>query len=327
LGEIPVHWKGEAVNRRTFLAAAAATAWPKTEAKAQIAITLDLEMSRNFPRWEDMHWDYEKGNLNEETKRYAVEAGRRVRAAGGVCHFFVVGQVLEQPDVAWLKDLAGAGHLLGNHTYDHVNVRATRPQDLQFRFQRAPWLIEGRSSIKVVEENIRLASAAMKSRLGVEAAGFRTPGGFADGLSTVPEVRTLLRDLGFRWVSSKYPGSPIPKQGAQPDEEFFRHLLKAQETAQPFKYPDGLIEIPMSPLSDIVAFRTGRWQRAWFLEAVGRAVDWAIERRAVFDFLSHPSCLYVVDPNFEVIDRICERVRKAGNAAEIVGLDRIASRA
>ena len=33
--------------------------------KARIAITLDLEMSRNFPRREDTHWDFEKGNLDE----------------------------------------------------------------------------------------------------------------------------------------------------------------------------------------------------------------------------------------------------------------------
>ena len=46
-------------------------------AKAQIAITLDLEMSRNFPAWEETRWDYEKGNLNDETKRYTVEACRR----------------------------------------------------------------------------------------------------------------------------------------------------------------------------------------------------------------------------------------------------------
>src|SRR6266487_4558649 len=26
--------------------------------KALIAMTLDLEMARNFPRWEDTHWDY-----------------------------------------------------------------------------------------------------------------------------------------------------------------------------------------------------------------------------------------------------------------------------
>ena len=62
--------------------------------KAQIAITLDLEMSRNFPVWEEMRWDYEKGNLNDETKRYTVEACRRVKAPGGVLHCFAVGRVL-----------------------------------------------------------------------------------------------------------------------------------------------------------------------------------------------------------------------------------------
>src|SRR6266704_3417258 len=50
--------------------------------QALVAITLDLEMSRNFPKWGDTHWDYEKGNLNAETKAYAVEAARRVKAHG-----------------------------------------------------------------------------------------------------------------------------------------------------------------------------------------------------------------------------------------------------
>jgi hypothetical protein len=54
--------------------------------RALIAITLDLEMSRNFPEWDDLHWDYEKGNLNEETRKYTVEACRRVKARGGVLH-------------------------------------------------------------------------------------------------------------------------------------------------------------------------------------------------------------------------------------------------
>ena len=40
--------------------------------KALIAITLDLEMARNFPKWEDTHWDYEKGNLNDEAKKYVA---------------------------------------------------------------------------------------------------------------------------------------------------------------------------------------------------------------------------------------------------------------
>src|SRR5262249_54264968 len=88
--------------------------------KALIAITLDLEMSRNFPTWDQTHWDYEKGNLNDETKKYTVEACRRVKAASGVIHCFAVGHVLEQANADWLKEIAQAGHPIGNHTYDHV---------------------------------------------------------------------------------------------------------------------------------------------------------------------------------------------------------------
>jgi len=138
------------ITRRNWLARTVALAgtglvsWPRAPARAdtdeagqaQIAITLDLEMSRNFPTWESLHWDYEKGNLNAETKAYTEEAARRVKTANGVLHSFVVGQVLEQENVDWLRRLADEGHLLGNHTYDHVNVRATRPEDVQFRFQR-----------------------------------------------------------------------------------------------------------------------------------------------------------------------------------------------
>src|SRR5438034_11468644 len=74
--------------------------------KALVAITLDLEMSRNFPAWEQTHWDYEKGNLDADTKRYTVEACRRVRERGHVIHCFAVGRVLEQEDVDWLKGIA-----------------------------------------------------------------------------------------------------------------------------------------------------------------------------------------------------------------------------
>ena len=95
-------------------------------------------MSRNFPKWEDTHWDYEKGNLDDAAKKYTVGVCRRVKAAGGVAHLFVVGRVFEQADVGWLKDLARDGHPIGNHTYDHVNVLAKKPEDIQFRFQPGP---------------------------------------------------------------------------------------------------------------------------------------------------------------------------------------------
>jgi peptidoglycan/xylan/chitin deacetylase (PgdA/CDA1 family) len=295
--------------------------------KALIAITLDLEMVRNFPKWEDTHWDYEKGNLQTEMKKYALEAARRVRAHGGVIHFFLVCRALEQENVDWLKELIQSGHSIGNHTYDHVYLLATKPEEIQYRFARAPWLIEGKTPTEVIRENIRLASAAMKTRLGISPAGFRTPGGFADGLANRPDVQKMLLDLGFTWVSAKYPVHPNSEPGKEPTAEVFDGIVKAQAAAQPFVYPTGLIDIPMNPISDIGAFRNGRWKLEHFLKAIRLGVEWAIEKRAVFDFLAHPACLSAMDPEFRTIELICEMVEKAGDRAALVNLDAIAARA
>jgi hypothetical protein len=328
------------LTRRDWLAAAgsmaAATAFARPtqgaeprageQKQAQIAITLDLEMSRNFPEWEMTHWDYEKGNLNAETKRYSVEAARRVKAAGGVLHFFAVGRVFEQPDISWLQEIVNTGHPVGNHTYDHVNVTASRVEDLQYRFQRAPWLLRGQSVHDAIRENIILTNQAMKSRLGIAPAGFRTPGGFGEGLIKLPAVRNMLKELGFDWISSLYPPHPNTAAMQEPSNEVLKSIVDTLPKAQPFAYPDGLIEIPMSPISDIGAFRTGRWKLEWFLKSIRQCMEWTIENGAVFDFLAHPSCLYVADPQFKAIDLICQMVREAGERAQIVDLGAIAKR-
>lgn len=316
------------LSRRMFLAGAGGAvlgAAPPAR-KAQVAITLDLEMSRNFPTWDQTHWDYEKGNLDEASKRYAVGAARRVKKHGGRVHFFVVGRVFEQKDVDWLKEIAQEGHPIGNHTYDHVNVRATKPGDLQFRFNRAPWLIEGKKPLEVIRENVRLTTAALKARVGVEPAGFRTPGGFHDGLMGRADVQALLREQGFSWVSSKYPAHAMSPAGKKPTKAVYDSIVQAQEQARPFVYPGGLIEIPMSPPSDIVAFRTGRWELEWFLEAIRLALEYVIATGGVFDFLAHPSCLGVVDPKYRTLERICDQVHKASGRAELVDLEAVAAR-
>jgi len=296
--------------------------------KAQVAITLDLEMARNFPRWEDTEWDFQKGNLTPEVKRYAVDVGKRVKARGGVVHYFVVGQALEQADIRWLKGLADEGHSIGNHTYDHVYLLARDIESLQYRFARSPWLTRGRPVPELIRENIAMTNDALRSRLGIEVSGFRTPGGFANGLSGREDLQQMLLDLGFRWVSSKYPAHAgivdLHRSGDKPSSDAVTAIMSAQRDAQPFVYPTGLVEIPMSPISDIVAFRTGRWKLEDFIDVTKRSLDGVIEEGAVFDFLAHPSCLGVVDPDFKTIDMICDVVERAGERAKIVSLDAIA---
>jgi hypothetical protein len=291
---------------------------------ARIAITLDLEMSRHFPAWDDMHWDYEKGNLDEPTKRYAVEAAKRVKARGGQIHFFALGRTMEQPDVEWLRGIAAAGHPIGNHTYDHVNVRATRAEDIQFRFARSPWLIAGREPLQVISDNIRLGDVALRERAGIAVDGFRTPGGFHDGLADRPDLQQMLLGHGYRWISSKYPAHPTTMPSEPVTEAVFAGIVAAQAAAQPFVYPSGLIEIPMSPISDVGALRSARWKLDDFLIAIRRAVTWTIEQGAVFDFLAHPSCLVVADPEFRAIDLICELVEASHGRAKIVTLASLA---
>ena len=51
-------------------------------------------------------------------------------------------------------ELTAAGHPIGNHTYDHVYVLAKKPEEIQFRFKRSPWLIEGKTPAEVIGPEI-----------------------------------------------------------------------------------------------------------------------------------------------------------------------------
>jgi hypothetical protein len=92
-------------------------------------------------------------------------------------------------------------------------------------------------------------------------------------------VQQLLADLAFSWVSSKYPAHAVGEASQEPTPAILDSIVKAQAAAQPFVYPKGLIEVPMSPISDIGAFRNGRWKLEWFLKAIRRRVEWAIDNR------------------------------------------------
>ncbi len=314
------------MTRRRFLgtaAVAAARADAQNKA-ALIAITLDCEMSAHYPTWDQTEWNYKKGELDEASKQYSVGAARRVAAAGGKMHFFVVGRVLEQPSVAWLEEILKLGHGVGNHTYDHVNVKATDIAHVQYRFQRAPWLAFGKTPAELIAGNIRLCEMALKDRLGIRSAGFRTPGGFPNGLKDRPDIQHLLLSQGYTWVSSLYPRHPVQPDTGSPQPGELEAIPQSQEAAQPFVYPSGLIELPMNPPSDVSTMRTGRWKLADFQKGVQSGLEWSIEHRKVWCFLSHPSALGVADPNFQVIDSIIETVKGAGARAKLVRLETIA---
>lgn len=297
------------------------------ESKALITITLDLEMSRHYPKRGMMEWDFQKGNLDDATKAYSVAAAEKAAAKGGFIHFFCVGRVLEHKSVDWLNTLIQGGHPIGNHTYDHVYVLASTPEEAQFRFRRSPWLAQGKTTAELIEENIRITTVAMQDRLKIDPDGFRTPGGFQTALDGRADIQQMLLDQGFSWVSCKYPAHEAGEEHQEPTAAVYKSIVAAQAAAQPYVYPSGLVEVPMSPISDVNAFRTKFWKLEYFKKAIRLGVEWAIENRACYDFLAHPSCLVVEDPQAETIQMICDIVNDAGDKAVIVDCDTIAERA
>jgi len=320
-------------DRREFLKGIAALAIPAglpssaagaTANTARIAITYDLEMSRHYPKRGNTEWDYQKGNLDQDTKKYSVAAAKIAAENNVRLHFFLVGRVLEQDDISWLHEIHEMGHAIGNHTYDHVNLLAATPPQTQFRFSRSPWLIKDKTVKEILRENIRLTEIALKQRAGVRQTGFRTPGGFPQGLTERPDIQDLLLDLGFTWVSSKYPRH-LADRGPQGVElTTFDNIVKSQTDAQPFKYRSGLIEIPMSPISDVNAFRSNFWTLDEFTNAISLCVQTVIQKRQVYDFLCHPSCLLVEDPEHKTLQTLIRLVKSNPDSARISTLDEIA---
>lgn len=310
------------MTRRSWLQTAAGAAMMQS-GPSLVTITFDCEMSARFPQWDMTEWNFKKGELDEASKEYSVGAARRVSAAGGKMHFFIVGRVFEQPSVAWLEEIVKLGHGVGNHTYDHVNITATEMAQVQYRFQRAPWLVSGKTPRQVIEENIRMCTQAFQQRLGRRPDGFRTPGGFPDGLRSRRDLQDMLLQQGFTWVSSLYPRHPIAEDSGKPQSGEVEEILKRLDASQPFVYPSGLVELPMSPPSDVTTMRTGRWKLPAFADAVKRALEWSIAHGKHYDFLAHPSAIGVLDPGFQVVDMIIDTVKRAGPRARLVRLETV----
>lgn len=318
-------------TRRQFIAglstatlASAALASAPVQRKAQIAITYDLEMSRHYPKRGYTEWDYQKGNLDEATKKYSVAAARIAADKGVRIHFFLVGRVLEQDDISWLQEIHEMGHPIGNHTYDHVNLLATTPSQTQFRFTRSPWLIANKTVPQILRENIRLTEIALQQRAKIKQAGFRTPGGFSQGLTERVDLQELLLELGFTWVSSKYPRHRANRESEGVPQSTYDDIIQSQQAAQPFKYKSGLVEIPMSPISDVNAFRSNFWKLDEFIRAITLSIKSVIDKRQTYDFLCHPSCMLVEDPGHQTLRAIIDTTKANADIAEIATLDQIA---
>ena len=187
-------------------------------------------------------------------------------------------------------------------------------------------MIAGKQPLEVVAENIRLCDVAMQNRLGVKPRAFGAPYGFAEGIAGREDLQELILSLGYWFITSKYSVVPdLPNENLQ--VEHFRAIADSVARHQPYYYPTGLLELPYVPVTDVGAFRSRNWTLDEYVRAIRRCVRRAIELRAVYNWCSHPSVLYVEDPEFRIIEAICEEVKASNGKAMLVDRNAAAARA
>ena len=272
-------------------------------AEFSLSLTFDIEMTPNFPYWTS-RWNHRKGEIDEATKLYLRKMSEIAKSYGVKLQFFLVGSALEDPDIDYLKQLVDDGHAIDNHTYTHVNVKAKDIAGLQEVYAAAPWRAVGLTPLEVIRREVRQTNEAIEEKLGERPQGFRTPGGFAGGLDDVPEVQDLLKDEGFRFASANYHYPVDHTERHQPREELEAAFRASLNVLQPYRYPNGLLEIPLMGITSIWAFRHMDLDRWEFIDLIKAGVDHAHENMQIFSLCCHPSDIAARDPHCDMVDSV-----------------------
>lgn len=292
--------------------------------RAALALTFDHEMCTNFP-YRNSVWDHRKGGIDAETREYVLRQSTQAASYGVPVTYFLVASILEAEDTGYLHEVVSAGHEIGNHTYSHVNVAATDSKELRGLYAAQPVLIGARTPREVIADEIHAAQTLIGDKLTVVPLGFRTPYGFTHGLASETWFRQILRQHGFRYVSSQYFGWDMwDEQLAEVGVDDAR-LLHDLRRAQPYRYEDGLIEFPIVTPTDCHAFRPWRWPIKRWVAVVKRLIDLAYEQELVVDLCCHPAILAACDPDHHTVAAAVQHARRKSDGVWITTLSELAS--
>ena len=111
-------------------------------------------------------------------------------------------------------------------------------------YANAPWRAAGLNALECIRREVRQTSAAITEKLGVAPTGFRTPGGFNNGLDDVPEVQDVLAAEGIQYASARFY-YPVDRKQPRPGADVLRRGMETSiDSLRPSRYPNGLPEAP-----------------------------------------------------------------------------------
>lgn len=278
--------------------------------RCAVALSYDLEMCAGYGGPDGIN----HGRLMPALQNYTLRLCELAERYGVALHFFYVCNGLEAPDaesrlVPFLREILDRGHVIDSHTFSHQGLTLVDANTL--------------------DQDLAHANCLLDQYLGLRSTVLRGPGGYPDGRRTLsPANRRVILHNGFRWVSGEYdPGT------YELDRE---EWISAASRNLPYRYPEGLVEIPIQGWTDRMWFdmrpeadvgRLDEWRAAsghqpvpdgwrapwvvpnaledWIALNEG-CLDYAYAHRLMWVPCWHPYTQYLHDPDMRILTALLE---------------------
>ncbi|MEM2178733.1 MAG: polysaccharide deacetylase family protein [Candidatus Methanomethylicaceae archaeon] len=173
--------------------------------KPILSLTFDIEMCTNFPYWTSI-WDDRKGLIDDGTRQYINSILDIARKENVKFQFFLLGSSFrDHKNVSLFKNIVYRGHSIGNHTYNHINIKTKTFKQLQIFYVKKPNFLKNFKNVfEAISYEIEKTNILIQKRLGIDVKGFRAPYGFENGIEDMPRLQHFLLEKSFEYVSSQY---------------------------------------------------------------------------------------------------------------------------
>lgn len=192
-----------------------------------VAITYDTDMAGGYSPNGVCH-----GRLASFLMDYMDMLCETAEEYGVSLQFFQIANGLEVKEVAsYLRKIVNRGHAVDCHTYNHINLAHSLPEEL--------------------DQDLNLANKLFERELGFRSTILRGPGGYKHGDLKIENQLVILRN-GYKWVSGEFDYDLLKKEVSR--RCGYEYMISAPSRNKPFMYPSGLIEIPIQGWTDRVWF-------------------------------------------------------------------------
>jgi peptidoglycan/xylan/chitin deacetylase (PgdA/CDA1 family) len=220
---------------------------------------------------------------------------------------FVVGKKVEDGANSFSPYVGSSVLEFQQHTYAHLALKPC-VRDTNGKLGIIDWPTA--KSNDEVRTQVRTANRVMEEKLGIRCTGLSAPFGYFMGFSDRPDILTVLRDEGIRYVRS----FQLNKEVAALSEPF--PLDFDAFTYEPQGFPD-ILEFCFKGYSDVGwALKYGWDSRDEYVNYLKHSIDVVERTSSVWGIVMHDWSLVQFDKNLSVLEDVLSYARR--RAADLV---------